>query len=218
MMFFTTQMEGFVTSEPNNLKRECKSTADDGKKSTILRRKLQWLTALLNSGVACPKFWGGQNVWFRRATAFCLGRRFSKQKMTRYAKIWGMGLGGKFLVVQRIFAQISPKNSKKTTAFHYIFGTFLSKQSASGTIFAKFSLTCPQKPKKRPPKKRKNVCTFWFCLKSVRINRFCECFHTFCTNFHSFSPDFAKIFTKSKLLGVRLHPRLLHQWFWGLAL
>jgi len=41
MMFFTTQMEGFVTSEPNNLKRNCKSTADDGKKSTILRNKLQ---------------------------------------------------------------------------------------------------------------------------------------------------------------------------------
>jgi len=24
--------------------------------------------------------------------------------------------------------------------------------------------------------------------------------------------DFSRIFTKSKILGVRLHPRLLHQW------
>ena len=217
MIFFTTQMEGFVTSEPNNLKRECKSTADDVKKSTILRRKLQWLTALLNSGVACPKYWVGRMFHLGEQQHFVWDAASQSRKWLDMLKIWGMGLGGKFLVVQRIFAQISPKNSKKTTAFHYIFGTFLSKQSASGTIFAKFSLTCPQKPKKRPPKKRKNVCTL-IDFASMHINRFCECFHTFCTNFHSFCPDFAKIFTKSKLLGVRLHPRLLHQWFWGLAL
>jgi len=111
-------------------------------------------------------------------------------------------------VVQRIFAQISPKNSKKTTAFHYIFGTFLSMQSASGTIFAKFSLNCPQKPKKRPPKKRKNVCTL-IDFASMHINRFCECFHTFCTNFHSFSPDFKGFcpnFYKIKTLGGALAP------------
>ena len=36
------------------------------------------------SGVASPKFLGAK--MFRRATVFCLGRRFSKHKMTRYAK------------------------------------------------------------------------------------------------------------------------------------
>jgi len=120
-----------------------------------------------------------------------------------------MGLGGKFLVVQRIFAQISPKNSKKTTAFHYIFGTFLSKQSASGTIFAKFSLTCPQNPKKRPPKKRKKRLHFDFGRHHLEISAHQPILRMFSHILHKFPqllPGFCKDFYKIKTLGSALAP------------
>ena len=41
---------------------------------------------------------------------------------------------------------------------------------------------------------------------------FCPIFQGFCSDFHRFFSDFAWIFYKSKLLEVRLHPRLLHHW------
>jgi len=40
------------------------------------------------------------------------------------------------------------------------------------------------------------------------VQKFCLDFHRFCPNFK----DFARIFGKSKFLGVRLHSGLLHQW------
>jgi len=55
-------------------------------------------------------------------------------------------------------------------------------------------------------------------FKSKHVGRyFCPYFQGFYEGFHKFCPDFAwifreftRIFTKSKLLGVRLYPRLLH--------
>jgi len=38
------------------------------------------------SGVASPKNWGGKMFDFRQITLFCLRYRFSKHKMTIYAK------------------------------------------------------------------------------------------------------------------------------------
>jgi len=51
-----------------------------------------------------------------------------------------------------------------------------------------------------------------FCLYFQRacshFQGFCECLQSFA----QISTHFAWIFTKSKLLGLRLHPCLLHQW------
>ena len=65
-------------------------------------------------------------------------------------------------------------------------------------------------------KKQKKFCTLILgalFVKSKHIQRICEGFHTFCPSFHRFDRNF----TKSKVLGVRLHPRLLHQWIKGNA-
>jgi len=69
----------------------------------------------------------------------------------------------------------------------------------------KFPLTCPERTKKHDLQ-IKNVCNFiWSAItvKSKHIQRFCEGIHTFCPNFPT---DFARIFTISKVLGVRLCP------------
>ena len=58
--------------------------------------------------------------------------------------------------------------------------------------------------RKWPPKR--NVYTLILSAifaKSKHIQRFCEGIHTFCPNFSKY---FARLFTKSKVLGVRLHP------------
>jgi len=39
------------------------------------------------SGIANPKLWGGKCLNLGKQQHFCLGRHFSKHKMTRYAKI-----------------------------------------------------------------------------------------------------------------------------------
>jgi len=41
------------------------------------------------NGVASPKIFWGKVFDFRRATVFCLKRRFSKHKMTIYARNCG---------------------------------------------------------------------------------------------------------------------------------
>jgi len=50
---------------------------------------------IINQWDSQPKIWGGVKKLgggkmfdFRRATVFCLGRRFSEHKITIYAKIW----------------------------------------------------------------------------------------------------------------------------------
>jgi len=124
--------------------------------------------------------------------------------------------------VRRIFAQISPnlpeKNSKritskKMTAFHFIFGSFFSYQSTSSTIFAKCPRTCPKKTKKIAFKKFKSL-HFDFghhFKKSVHIiAKVFTHFAQLSTDFSLILRDFARIFTKSKLLGVRLHPLQTH--------
>jgi len=70
-------------------------------------------------------------------------------------------------------------------------------------------------------KNQKNVCTFILgaiFVKSKHMQQFAKVFIHFSqisTEFAWILRDFAWIFTKSKVLGVRLHPlhpRLLHQW------
>jgi len=51
---------------------------------------------VMNSGVARPKFWGGQDIWgemldIRQTTVFCLGYRLQKPKITRYLENLGGG-------------------------------------------------------------------------------------------------------------------------------
>ena len=56
----------------------------------------------------------------------------------------------------------------------------------------------------------------YFPRVSPDFQRFCQGFHRFCPDFPRILPifrNFARIFTSSKLLGVHLHPRLLHHWY-----
>jgi len=56
---------------------------------------------------------------------------------------------------------------------------------------------------------QKNNDIFWvpFLQNQSTYNNFPK----ICTYFAQISSDFARILTKLKLLGVQLHPRLLHQ-------
>ena len=70
----------------------------------------------------------------------------------------------------------------------------------------KFHQTCPKNTPKKMTSKTQNVCTLILSaifVKSKHIQRFCEGIHTFCPNFCTY---FVRIFTKSNVLGVRLHP------------
>jgi len=105
--------------------------------------------------------------------------------------------------VRRIFAQISPELARKLLGhllcvawrqnfgwptkkrLHVTLGAIFSNQSTLDVIFA---------------------CIF---------GEFAQIFRDFekvFTDFAQISLNFARIFTKSKLLGVHLHPRLLHHW------
>jgi len=101
-----------------------------------------------------------------------------------------------------------PKND--CISFHvcHIF----SSQSTSSTIFAqispKFAQISPNLPEKNliktwPQKTSLHFYLECYSVKSKHKKRFCKGIHTYCPNFPT---DFARIFTKSKILGVRLHP------------
>ena len=129
---------------------------------------------------------------------------------------------GKYFCVRRIFVQISPNVPDKCSKQNYLRKTdcisfyvwwIFSNQSTSSTIFARISPNLPRKNylKMWPSKTNKRCLLYDFgaiFVKSEHVQRFCEGIHTFCPHFHRFFPAF----TKSKVLGVHLHPRLLHQW------
>ena len=140
----------------------------------------------------------------------------------------GVG-GGKFLGIRRIlpnFPQTCLKNEKyfkeydfkKSDCISFHVGHIFSTQSTSSTIFAQIYPNFPGKYyiKIWPPKK--SLCSYIFgaiIAKSKHIQRFCEgVLHTFgqiSTDFALILSDFSQIFTKSNVLGMRLHTRLLHQ-------
>ena len=114
------------------------------------------------------------------------------------------------------------KFQKKRLHFFLCWAHFLN-QSTSSTIFAqispKLAQSSPNLPEKNqiktwPPKRQKSLhfdfgCHFCKIKALNHLQRFCERFHKFCPNFHRFSrilSDFARIFIKSKVLGVRLYP------------
>jgi len=109
-----------------------------------------------------------------------------------------IGVGAsEFLGVQRIFAQTCPKSCRANFADRFLVW---------------------------PPKNGLHLlfCKRWApYLKSNNVGRhFCSDFQRFCLDIWGFCPVFAQIFryfaqifNKSKLLGVCLHPRLLHQWY-----
>ena len=120
------------------------------------------------------------------------------------------------------FLPIFPKHVRKTLEtklppkkrMHFIcVGCISVDQSTSSTIFARISPNFPRKNylKMWPSKTNKRCLLYDFgaiFVKSEHVQRFCEGIHTFCPHFHRFCPAF----TKSKVLGVHLHPGLLHQW------
>ena len=53
-----------------------------------LKREIAWSKQWRSQ----PKTFGGEIFRFRRATVFCLGHRFSKQKMTGYGKNYWRGM------------------------------------------------------------------------------------------------------------------------------
>jgi len=116
-----------------------------------------------------------------------------------------IGVGaGKFLGVRRIFVRISPNLPEKLLC-HFLCKHFL-KQTFFWDELYKRSSFC------------KRLAPF-FQIKPrwapflPRCSGFCEVFHSFAqisTDFARILKDFARIFTKSKLLEVCLHPRLLH--------
>jgi len=57
---------------------------------------------------------------------------------------------------------------------------------------------------------KKNVCTSVLGGSFLNLST-CSDFAKVFTHFAQISTDFVLIFTKSKVLGVRFHPRLLHQ-------
>ena len=100
--------------------------------------------------------------------------------------------------------------SKKTTAFLFMLGAFFQIKALQAPFLPEFPLTCPKRTKLKHYL-QKNVWTvIWSAIsvKSKHIQRFCEGTHTI---FPNFPADFARIFTKSNVLGVRLHPGLLLQ-------
>jgi len=102
-----------------------------------------------------------------------------------------IGVGaGKFLGVQRIFARISP-NLPQNFLCDFCLKSFPHKDHLWYDLQKKVFL----------------------CLYAKVWRLFSPDFQGFCPNFQVFFPDFARIFDKSKPLGVRLHslrPRLLH--------
>jgi len=97
----------------------------------------------------------------------------------------------------------------KNDSISFHVGRIFSIQGASGTILAQISPNLPKRTKEKHDL-QKNVCTLTLgaiLVKSRHIQQFCEGFHTFCPNFNRH----CRIFTKSEVLGVRSHPRLLHR-------
>jgi len=102
----------------------------------------------------------------------------------------------------------------------------LRHRCRSRQIFRGAKDFCPKSPKlaRKTPKKISSCDFGWLFFKSKHVgHHFCSGFQGFCDVFRDFDKistdfarilrDFAGIFTKSKLLGVRLHPRFLCQWF-----
>ena len=87
----------------------------------------------------------------------------------------------------------------------------LHHRCRSRQIFGGAKDFCPNSP----PKKK--LLSFWapfFQIKACGCY-FCSCFQRVCSDFQGVCEgftDFARISTKSKLLGMRLHPRLLRQY------
>ena len=140
---------------------------------------------------------------FGGAWSFVWGAKPTKALPWR--RDWRVG-AGKFLGVRRVFVQTCPKKTlkkitsqRKTIAFHFGHIFFISKH-----IKRHFAQIFPKKTTKkwRP----KTLCTLILCaifLKSKRIKRFCDGFHTFCPNFKGYCP---RIFTKSNFWGCASTP------------
>jgi len=118
-----------------------------------------------------------------------------------------MGAGaGKFLGVRKILAQNFPNLPKKTPKN---VPPNTGKKSSCDLVAILF----------KSKHDGRHFCSY-FQGVCGDFQGFCEGFHIFCPDFHDFVRilrDFSRIFTKSKLLGVHLHPRLLHHWSKGCA-
>jgi len=98
-----------------------------------------------------------------------------------------------------------------------------SRQIVKGCeeFLPKFPQTCQKYSKENDL--QKNVCTLilgGIFVKTKQNSDFAKVFTHFAqisTYFARILSDFARIFTKSKVLGVHSHRRLLHQW-WFMAL
>jgi len=119
---------------------------------------------------------------------------------------------GKFFGVRKIFARIS--NLPKKFLDHFMCENFLMK-----TVLVPFRQF---KAPWAPFFQIKRCWAPFLLVFSGSLPRFSGIFAKVFTDFDQISPDFARIsrgfaqiFTKPKLLGVRLHPlrpRLLHHW------
>ena len=97
-----------------------------------------------------------------------------------------------------------PSKKRKNDGISFHVGRIFSNQSTSSTNFAQISPNLPEK-----------TTTLWFWVLFLWNQSTCSDFAKVFTHFAQISTDFTQIFTKSKVLGVRLHPLhpcLLHQW------
>jgi len=105
------------------------------------------------------------------------------QKIPKYVMVQHVGVGaGKFLRVRKIFLELSQ------TYLKIIHKKVTSRKSSSSCFGRRWAL-------------------FLLIFSGV-----CSDFQRFCEVFQILFPRFPRVFTKSKPLGVRLQPCLLHQW------
>jgi len=133
-----------------------------------------------------------------------VGKLKGRPTLFTILSLTGVGVGaGNFLWVRRIFARISPNLPENlwTTFCAKIFSNrpffgMTSKKAALHVILQKLGAIFAQISRYLA-----KVFTFF-----VQIS----------TNFAQIFRDFSRIFTRSKLLGVGVHPRLLHHCLVGL--
>jgi len=93
-------------------------------------------------------------------------------------------------------------------------GAFFQIKALQAPLLLKFPLNC-QKRTKNMTSKNKETAALWFWWHFCKIKAHTAILRRYSRILHRFPRIFARIFTKSKLLGVclhPLHPRLLHQW------
>jgi len=142
-------------------------------------------------------------IGISHAVLYCVKKSISES----VAILPHIGLGaGNFLGLRKIFAQIFPNLPEKFFGFR----ASLCANISSHTDLSTFSFGMTSK-------KRIQVILHTLGTIFDRIFRqFARIFWYFgniFTDFHGFCTDFARIFDRSKLLGVSLHTRLLHHCF-----